>query len=403
MADRLAHLYSQETLCAQPSAIREICALVARPEIRSLAGGWPDPAVFPREEIAQIAAELLAAKADVLLQYGSTEGLIELRQELAQRCRGEGDARAKPEDIIIIHGSQQGMDLAAHVFLERGDVVLVGLPTYFGGTGAAMSRGAELAGVPVDLDGLNTELLDREAARLTKAGRRVKGVYLVPNFQNPTGATLPLERRRHLLELAEKHDFVIFEDDPYGELRYEGERLPSLKALDQAGRVVHLRSLSKTFSPGMRLGWLVGETGAVRQMAVAKQFTDSCTNTLAQYLLLEFIRRGLLDKRIEANVAHYRRKRDFMLTQLQAHFPAEVTWNRPAGGFFIFVHLPPDWDAGELLRQAVEKNVAFVTGAPFFVDGSGKNTFRLSYSQASQADIEAAVAELGRLIKGRLG
>lgn len=401
-ADRLAHLYSQEALCAQPSAIRDICALVARPEMRSLAGGWPDPAGFPIRTISRIFTELMSGCGDRMLQYGSTEGLEELRRTLSERMKAEGKAAADPEDILITHGSAQGMHLAAQVFIDRHDVLMVGLPTYFGGPGAARSRGGRTAGVPVDHDGLNTEILDREVKRLKTAGMRVKGVYVIPNFQNPTGATLSLERRRHLLRLAQEHDVMIFEDDPYGDLRFEGEPLPSLNSLDSNGRVIHLRSLSKIFSPGMRLGWAAGESGAIRQMTVAKQFDDCATNTPAQYVLLEFIKRGLLDKQVRTNIAHYRAKRDFMLEQLERYFPEEVTWNRPEGGFFVFVHLPEDWDAAELFQNAVKKNVAFVTGRPFFVDGSGRNTFRLSYSQAGLEDIEAAINTIGALIKDRL-
>jgi 2-aminoadipate transaminase len=294
------------------------------------------------------------------------------------------------------------MHLATQVFVDRDEVVMVGLPTYVGGPGAIGSRGGEVAGVPVDHDGMNTEFLNQEVNRLKGSGKRVKGVYVIPSFQNPTGVTLSLNRRQHLLQLAEEHDLIIFEDDPYGDLRFEGERLPSLKSLDQDGRVIHLRSLSKIFTPGMRLGWAVGEAGTIRQMAVAKQFADCATNTPAQYILLEFIRQGLLDRQIKANVDYYRAKRDFMLEQLDRHFPVEVNWNRPEGGFFIFVHLPKGWDAGELLRRAIEKNVVFVIGQPFFVDGSGRNTFRLSYSQASLEDIEAAIMEIGSLIKDAL-
>jgi 2-aminoadipate transaminase len=400
--DPLTQLYSHETLTAQPSAIRDICALVARPQVRSLAGGWPDPAKFPIRAIRRLFDDLLAKQGDKLLQYGSTEGLEELRQVLADRMKTEELIDAAPENLLITHGSAQGMHLAAQVFIDRGDVVIVGLPTYFGGPGAVQSRGGNVVGVPVDRDGLNPNRLRQEIKRLKAAGKRVKGVYVIPNFQNPTGVTLSLERRRQIMDLAETHDLVIFEDDPYVDLRFEGKRLPSLKSMDRMGRVIHLRSLSKTFVPGMRLGWAFGESGAIRQMVVAKQFADAATNTPAQYILLEFIRRGLLDKQIQENINFYRAKRDFMLAQMDRHFPREATWNRPRGGFFIFVKLPKPMDANELFQRAVDKDVAFVTGQPFFVDGSGQNTIRLSYSQAGEADMEDAIREIGNLIKDSL-
>ncbi|NOQ20397.1 MAG: aminotransferase class I/II-fold pyridoxal phosphate-dependent enzyme, partial [Desulfobacterales bacterium] len=260
----------------------------------------------------------------------------------------------------------------------------------------------ELLGVEIDDDGINTHQVADHLRVLKNSGKRAKGIYVIPNFQNPTGATLSRKRRKHLIELAATYDLVIFEDDPYGDLRFEGDHLPSLMALDTAGRVIHMRSMSKTFAPGLRVAWIIGQADVVRKMVVAKQFVDVATNTLAQYILLEFISSGLLEKRIELNNQYYKRKRDFMLEQLETHFPAEVQWNRPAGGFFIFVKLPDAMDASELLTDAVKHNVAFVAGAPFFIDQSGKNTFRLSYSQSSEAVIEAAVAELGKLIKKRV-
>ncbi len=396
------HLYSREALNVQPSAIRDICALVARPEVRSLAGGWPDPAKFPIEAIRRIFDDLMAKHGDQLLQYGSTEGLEDLRQVLAERMKTDGLIDAAADNLIITHGSAQAMHLAAQVFIDREDVVIVGLPTYFGGPGAVHSRGGQVVGVPVDRDGLNTHRLGQEIKRLKAAGRRVKGVYVIPNFQNPTGVTLSLERRRQLVHLAETHDLVIFEDDPYADLRFEGKHLPSLKSMDRNGRVIHMRSLSKTFVPGVRLGWAFGESGAIRQMVVAKQFADAATNTPAQYILLEFIRQGLLDRQIQENIKFYRAKRDFMLAQMDRHFPREATWNRPGGGFFIFVKLPKDMDAAELFQRAVDKNVAFVTGQPFFVDGSGHNTLRLSYAQAGEEDMAAAIRVIGHLIKDDL-
>ncbi len=402
MDDRFARLYSIEAQVAQPSAIREMCRLADRPNIKSLAGGWPDPAVFPSREIAEITADVLAADAPRALQYGPSEGLAELRQALAQWSQAEDKIACRAEEIIILHGSQQGLDLCVRVFLRPGETVMVGLPTYLGGAGAIKGRGGLAVGVEVDEQGLDVARLGREVEGLIKQGQRVKGVYVIPNFQNPSGVTLSLDRRRLLLHLAERHDFMIFEDDPYGDLRFEGPKIPSLKALDETGRVVHLRSLSKTFSAGLRLGWLVGERGAVSKMVTAKQFIDTTTNSLTQLIFLEFMRRGHWRRSIERGVAHYRRKRDVMLELLERHFPEEVRWNRPAGGFFIFVHLPQDMESSSLLSEAVAHDVAFVSGEPFFVDGRGRNTLRLSYSQASEADIEMAVKVLGRLIKKRL-
>ncbi|MGD2096568.1 MAG: PLP-dependent aminotransferase family protein [Desulfobacterales bacterium] len=398
----LDHLYSKSACCAVPSAIREINKLVDSPGMKSLAGGWPDPAVFPGQEIIRITDELLKNKADKALQYGATEGVTELRQELARLAKDRYGIACNLNHIVITAGSAQGMDLACRVIVNPDDLVFVGLPTYFGGTGAVMAACGELQGVAVDDRGLNTQQLENQLQRLKKKGRRAKGVYVIPNFQNPTGTTLSLERRRHLVELAERYDLVILEDDPYGDLKFEGDPLPAIISLDTYGRVVHMRSMSKTFAPGLRVAWTIGPPEMIRKMVVIKQFVDVATNSLAQYILLEFIRSGLWAKRVQLNNEHYKRKRDFMLAQLAAHFPEQVRWNRPEGGFFIFVQLPPKLDASKLLNEAIKHNVAFVAGEPFFIDGSGTHTFRLSYSQSSEAVIESAVAELGKLIKRRL-
>ncbi len=398
----LAHLYSKSACCAVPSAIREINKLVDSPGMKSLAGGWPDPAVFPGEEIVGITNELLKNKAGKVLQYGTTEGVTELRQELASLATDRYGIDCSLDHIVITAGSAQGMDLACRVIINPDDVVAVGLPTYFGGTGAIMAACGELLGVAVDEEGMNTQQLETQLKQLKKKGQRAKGVYVIPNFQNPTGTTLSLERRRHLVELAKRYDLVIFEDDPYGDLQFEGQHLPPIISLDTHGRVVHMRSMSKTFAPGLRVAWTIGAPEMIRKMVVAKQFVDVATNSLAQYILLEFIRGGLWEKRVQLNNQYYKRKRDFMLEQLAAHFPEEVNWNRPDGGFFIFVQLPQSLDASTLLTEAIEHNVAFVAGEPFFIDGSGAHTFRLSYSQSSETVIAAAVAELGRLIKKQL-
>ena len=396
--DRFKHLYSRGSLVDQPTAIRDICALVARPEIRSLAGGWPDPDVFPIEETAALFAELMAKNGAQVLQYGPTEGLPELRLALAERMAEEGMSGVGPNNIFLTHGSAQGMQLAVQLLVDQGDVIMVGLPTYFGGTGAIMAGGGRPVGVPVDRDGMNTDALAEELERLTSNGEKVKGIYVVPNFQNPMGTTLSLERRKRLVELARQYDLIVIEDDPYHDLIFEGEHLPPLKAIDQEDRVIHLRSISKTYAPGLRLGWTVAEPGIIGRMALAKQYMDATTNSPAQFLFLEYLRRGYLDRRIALNIEHYRAKRDFMLDCLERYFPKGVSWSHPRGGFFIFVTLGPDQDAAQLLARAVENKVAFVLGRAFYADQGGGNTFRLSYSQASQEDMEAALKTLGELL-----
>jgi 2-aminoadipate transaminase len=404
--DPFLHLYSPQACTQQASSIREICKLATRPEVRSLAGGWPGRETFPAEIVARIAADVLREKGPDALQYGTTEGLAELRQAIVTWARDRERMDLGLDQVIVVHGSQQGMDLAFRVFVEPGDVALVGLPTYFGGTGALQALGARLVGVPVDADGMDVAHAERELARLAAEGARVKLAYVIPNFQNPTGECLSLPRRRRWLELAAQYDFVIVEDDPYGDLRFEGEWIPSLFALaaevGAVGRVVHVHSFSKTFAPGLRLAWVAAEPGVARKMVIAKQYVDCCTNTLGQHLLDGFIRGGHLETQIRANIAHYRRQRDHMLAALAEHFPAAARYERPQGGLFVFVRLPEGLDGDALMAEAIAENVAFVSGSQFFVDGSGRNTLRLSYSQSNPETIDLAVAGIGKLLRRHL-
>lgn len=400
--ENLTHLYSSTSKKAQPSAIREICKLIDKPNMKSLAGGWPDPAVFPGTEIAGLVSDIMEKNADFALQYGTTEGLLQLRQELCKLVDEKYHIKCDTDRILITHGAAQGMDLICRVMLDPGDAVIVGLPSYFGAFGSVRACNGQVICVPVDHDGMHTSSLKKILQETAKQNIRVKAVYVIPNFQNPTGTTLSMKRRKEILRIAHTNDLLIFEDDPYGDLRFEGNTLPPLISMDDSDRVIHLRSFSKIFSPGMRLGYAIGQKDIIRQMVVTKQYVDCATNTLSQYILLEFIKTGMLDKRIESNIEFYKKKRDHMLVQLKKHFPTQVKWNHPSGGFFIFVHLPEYIDASALLMEAIKHNVAFVAGQPFFADGSGANTFRLSYSQASMDDIDSAVERLGLLINEKL-
>jgi 2-aminoadipate transaminase len=394
--------FSTKAQSLRPSAIREIHKLLESPGMRSLAGAWPDPAVFQSKEISKIISTLLAECADQTLQYGSTQGYIELRKVLAEQASKNNGIQCTPEQILITAGSAQGMDLACRTFINPGDIVLVGLPSYFGATSTIASHEGRNIGIPVDEDGLRVDLVEEKLESFRKDKLRIKAVYTIPNFQNPTGVTLSLERRKMLLELADRFQFMIFEDDPYGELRFEGEHLPSLAAMDKHGYVIHFRSTSKTFSPGMRVSWAVGHSDIIDKMELAKQVADIASNTLAQFVLLDLIKTGALRRAIQNNIVHYRDKRDLTLRLVEKHFPEQVSWTKPKGGFFIFVTLPNQLNADELLTEALNHKIAFVSGSSFFVNGRGKNTFRLSYSLASDQDIEAAIPILGDLIRKRI-
>ena len=403
MAKGLSKLYARRAREVQASAIREICKLVTSSDICSMAGGWPDPRTFPADEIREISAEVLTDQAGTALQYGASEGVMALREQLVEWTSGRDGLDCTLDQLIVTHGSAQGMELAAKVLLEQGDVAFVGLPTYFGGTGACQTFGAELVGVPLDDDGMIPEALEERIGEVRAAGKIAKMIYVIPDFQNPTGATLPVERRRRIVELANEHDLAVVEDNPYRNLCFSGEPLPLLKSFDTEGRVVCLRSFSKIFCPGFRLAFAVAEEDMIRRMVIARQFEDCCSNVFAQYVLLGFISRGLLDTQIEKNSRYYKTKRDALLGALDEHFPSAVRWNTPDGGFFVFVHLPDGMDSEELLMHAVDRKVAFVAGSPFFIDGSGRNTFRLSFAQSEVEAMKHAVSVLGHLIKERTG
>jgi 2-aminoadipate transaminase len=403
MDGKIESLLVERARTVMPSAIREICKLCEQPGMRSLAGGWPDPQTFPVERITSIINDLLAGEAGRCLQYATSEGLGGLRQWLAGWLKENDGLACSTEELLITHGSAQGMELAAKIFLEPGDVALVGLPTYFGGTGACKTFGARVVGVRVDpQDGLDCDELARKVESEQCAGRRPKLVYVIPDFDNPTGSSMPAGNRKRLVEIAEKYNLIIVEDSPYRDLYFDRPPPPPIKSFDRQGRVIFLRSFSKIFCPGFRLGLALGEAQIVRRMVIARQFEDCCTAAFSQYVLEQFCRRGFLEEQIRLNREFYRRKRDLLLELLKQHFPANVKWNRPGGGFFIWVELPAGQDAEELLQKSLGRRVAFVSGAPFFVDGSGKNTLRLSYAQASEEELRQAAADLGAVLKEML-
>lgn len=385
------------------SAIRDTFKLAERPDIISFGGGFPSVHSFPRELVAEISAELALDESGAALQYGPTEGFYELREVIAEQMRRQGvDVGA--ENVLVTGGSQQALDLLGKVFLNPGDPIVVEQPTYIGGLSAMTNYLADPIGVTLDLEGICTESLEAMLKQRQRDGLPMpKMCYLIPNFQNPTGVTMSKERRARVVELAEEYDFIILEDNPYGDLRFEGKAQPHIKTFDKQGRVFYLGSYSKVFLPGIRVGWIVGDEAVIQKLAIAKQGTDLCSGSFGQQLVLEFHRRNLLDPLLERLKTLYREKRDLMLSGLGEHFPPEVEWTYPEGGFFIWVTLPPNMDAQAILLEAMEQErVAYVGGGAFFADGSGENTIRLAYSQASDEQINEGTLRLGRFFKSKL-
>lgn len=374
------------------SAIREIFALLARPGMISFAGGNPNPETFPGEEVAGITAELMASSAKTVLQYGGTAGLPSLAESVCELAARKG-IFATPSDVIILTGSSQGIDLMAKVFLNEGDAILTEAPTFLGALQTFRTYGAEPIGVLMDESGMVMEDLE-EKLRSTRA----KVIYTIPNFQNPTGRTLPPDRRKKMLELAQRYGAIILEDDPYGDLRYSGSPVAPIRTLDDSGEtVVYLGSFSKIISPGLRVGFAIGDGKILQKLTVAKQGVDVHTSNLSQAIVDAFIRSGKLWPHIDECCAFYARQRDAMVSAIERYLGGRIRYTRPDGGIFIWASLDEGENALELFQKAVEANVAFVPGTHFFPDLSGRNTFRLNFSMCSPETIEEGIRRLAAL------
>lgn len=391
-------LLAKRTENMRASDIREAMKLASDKDVISFASGSPTAEAFPVELIREITLSLFTEAGVSALQYGPTEGFLELRQAIANKVQSEG-IHCTWENVLITTGSQQGLDLIAKVFVDPGDVVLVELPGYVGGLSAIANYEATMVGIPLDEDGIRVDLVEAKLRELMMRGQRVKLLYTVPNFQNPTGVTLSLERRQELVRLAEEYGFLILEDNPYGELRFSGEPVSHIKTMDPNGHVIYLGSFSKVFSPGLRIGWIVADAEIIRKLAIAKQGTDLCSNSFGQRLILEVLRRGWFSDHVASLRTLYLKRRDAMLQALAEYMPPGVTWNEPEGGFFIWLTLPHYLDAKAMLPLALREKVAYVSGGAFHVDGRGKNTIRLAFSQASVEDITEGIRRLSQVIR----
>ena len=383
------------------SAIREILKIIQRSNVISLAGGMPDPATFPTEELNEAAKQIFAKDSARALQYSSTEGLQELR-EFILNWLAEDNKKVGLDNIMITSGSQQGLDLMSKVLLDPGDIVIVELPSYLAALNAFRSYGGEMVGIPMDDKGMRMDILEETLNQLKTEGKKVKFIYTISNFQNPAGVTMSLPRRKRILEIARKFEVFILEDNPYEKLRFEGEPLPSIYSLDNEGYVISLGTFSKILCPGLRLAWILGDKEIIEKLVIMKQATDLCTTILNQLIAYEYCRQNDIDKNIESNVQIYRKKRDVMLESLDKYFPSEASWTKPEGGFFVFVTLPEYINTDEMFLEAIEEKVAYVSGAPFFANGKGQNTMRLSFCYPKEKDIEEGIKKLGQVIKKKI-
>jgi 2-aminoadipate transaminase len=383
----------------QESAIRRMGTVLAQKrDIISFAPGYPAPETFPWHELQEIARELLTGADGSVLQYGPTRGFRPLLDTVAGIMAQRGAPTAL-DRLLVSTGSQQGLDLVARVLVDPGDVVLVELPTYTGAITAFRNVQAEMVGVPQEADGISLDALDDAHSALTAQGRRIRFLYLVPNFQNPTGLLIGLEKRQRLLEWAARRDVLIVEDDPYRELFFEDstteEEVRPIRADDEEGRVIYLSSFSKTLAPGFRVAWIDAPAPLASKLEMAKQSEDLLTGSLDQRVIYEACRRGILQRQLPILRRHYRQKRDVMVEALRATFGDRLSWPPPRGGFFLWASLPDQIDADRLLPRAVEHGVVYVAGEAFFVNGSGKNLVRLSFSAPPPDRIREGVRRFG--------
>lgn len=401
MISNLQEIFSENILGMKRSAIRELLKLTQNKEIISFAGGLPSPESFPVDELKTIIAKMMETEATMALQYGATEGDMLLRTLLLEMYKKEG-FDIDIDNIIIVTASQQALDLVSKIFLNKGDYIICGLPSYLGGLSAFNSYGAKMRGVKLDEEGMSADELEAAIKDLQSKNIKPKFIYTIPDFQNPAGITMSEKRRREILEIAKKYDILILEDSPYRELRYEGSHIPTIYSLDNTGHVINLGTFSKIFAPGFRIGWVIAHKDIVDKIVVAKQATDLCTPPFTQRIAARYLEAGLLEPKINYIIDLYREKRDVMLKALDEYMPEEIKWTKPEGGLFLFMTCPEKINTTEMFKKAIEKKVAYVTGSSFYCDGTGHNTMRFNFSYCSKEMNIEGVKRLAEVIKSEL-
>jgi 2-aminoadipate transaminase len=395
--ERYAGLFASRTRVMKSSAMRDLMAVTARPEVISLAGGLPDTSTFPPDTFAAIAARVAAESCAKALQYGPTEGLPETMDCIVEVMAADG-TKVDRDEIVVTTGGQQVIDLVTKTLIDPGDVVVAEAPTYPGAVPVFSSYQADVVQVEMDADGMRVDLLEQTLQRLEREGRRPKFIYTVPSFQNPAGVTMSLERRRRLVEVAHERELLVLEDNPYGLLRYEGDQLPPLYALDGSVYVMYLGTFSKILSPGIRLGWVVAPPPVLEKINLGKQAADLCTSTLSQLMLQAYFQESRWRDYVDSLTAIYRARRDTMLDALAEYFPPQAEWTRPAGGLFVWATLPDFIDTTDLLARALRDNVAFVPGEQAYMDGRGRNAMRLNFSASGDESIREGIRRIGKVV-----
>jgi 2-aminoadipate transaminase len=396
--ERYAGLFAQRAQALKSSAMRDLMAVTARPDIISLAGGLPDTSTFPAEDFAALMARVAVDASARALQYGPTEGLDDVKDCIVQVMAAEG-MEVEREDLLVTTGGQQVIDLVCKTLLDPGDVVVAEAPTYPGAVPVFVSYQADVVQIEMDDHGMRIDVLLAELDRLDREGRVPKFIYTVPSFQNPAGVTLSLERRRELVRIAHERELLVLEDNPYGLLRYEGEPLPTLYSLDRGAYVIYLGTFSKILSPGLRLGWTAAPPPVLDKLNLGKGGVDLCSATLSQQFVATYFAERDWRAYVRTQVDLYRRRRDVMREALAEYMPREATWTEPNGGLFIWARMPDYIDTTDLLARALRENVAFVPGRAAYLDGRGGSEMRLNFSGITEEDIREGVRRVGKIVR----
>lgn len=390
-ADRISNIKASE--------IRELLKLSEQPEIISFAGGFPAPELFPKDKLAEVTSKVLTEQGEIALQYTTTEGYAPLRKIIVEERMAPAGVKCDISNIMLTNGSQQGLEFSAKLFINEGDIIICESPSYLGAINAFKAYNPKFVEIPMDKDGMVIEDLEKAL----KGHSNVKMIYTIPDFQNPSGITMSLERRKRIAKLAAEYEIPVIEDSPYGELRFDGERLPSIKAFDEAGYVVTLGTFSKTFCPGLRLGWIVASPEILKKYVLIKQGADLQCNTLCQISSAKFMEQYKLDDHIAKIVEVYRVRRNLMIDSMKKYFPKDVKFTFPEGGLFTWVELREDLDSSKIMEDALKEKVAYVPGASFFPNGGKKNFFRLNYSNMTNEKIIEGIKRLGNVLYKHYG
>jgi len=389
-------LFAKRMGTSQKSFIREILKVTEDPNIISFAGGLPNPEFFPVKEIANASLRVLEENGKNVLQYSTTEGYLPLREYIAKRYRKTKELEVDPDEILITNGSQQGIDLIGKIFLDKGDQIVIERPGYLGAIQAFSMYEPLFQAIPLLDDGIDTDLLEK-----TFTLNKIKLFYAVPNFQNPSGITYSMKKRRDTANILKKHNVIFVEDDPYGELRFIGEDLPSMRSYLEDNTIL-LGSFSKIITPGLRLGWICAKKDIMERIIVAKQASDLHSNYLSQRIIHQYLIDNDIDKHILKIRDAYKKRRDLMVSMIAENFPEEIKYTEPKGGMFLWITLPEGISSLDLFDIAIKENVAFVPGNAFYVDGSGNNTLRLNFSNSDEEKIEEGIKRLANIIKKSL-